>query len=271
MRTTRVEAERRLVRVSPPAPYVGGKRNLATRLVRLLEEIPHDCYAEPFFGMGGVFFRRKKAAKSEVVNDLSRDVITFFRILQRHYPFFLEMLRFGVVSRTIFEDMVDMDTSMLTDLERAARFFYLQRLSFGGKVRGRSFASSSGTGDRWRYHRLEEELGNVHSRLAGVIIECMSYEDFFRRYDHPRTLFYVDPPYWGTESIYGKEMFSRKDFERLAQILKGLRGRFVLSINDTMDTRRIFSDFSMVEIKTKYSLDSRKNGKLADELIVTNG
>jgi site-specific DNA-adenine methylase len=89
--------------------------------------------------MGGVFFRRRWAARREAINDVSRDVATLFRILQRHYPQFMETLKFQIASRREFERLVASNPDTLTDLERAGRFLYLQRLAFGGKVAGRNF------------------------------------------------------------------------------------------------------------------------------------
>ena len=70
-------------------------------------------------------------------------------------------------------------------------------------------------------------------------VEGLPYQDFIARYDRRSTLFYLDPPYWGLESLYGKGLFERADFERLAGLLKGLRGRFIMSMNDAPDTRRL--------------------------------
>lgn len=71
--------------VRPVAPYLGGKRILAKRLVERIAEVPHRVYAEPFVGMGGVFFRRTSRPKKEVINDINEDVVLLFRWLQRHY------------------------------------------------------------------------------------------------------------------------------------------------------------------------------------------
>ena len=122
--------------VRPVAPYLGGKRNLAKRVCAAIQAVPHTIYAEPFVGMGGVLLRREMAPKSEVINDFSREVATFFRILQRHYMAFMEMIRFQLTTRAEFERLVATDPTTLTDLERAARFLYLQRTAFGGKVSG---------------------------------------------------------------------------------------------------------------------------------------
>ena len=74
--------------------YVGGKRNLARRIIARIEEIPHTCYAEPFVGAGGVFFRRRRASEVEAINDYSRDVFNLFRVLQVHYAYFINEMRF---------------------------------------------------------------------------------------------------------------------------------------------------------------------------------
>jgi hypothetical protein len=96
-------------------------------------------YAEAFVGMGGVFFRRRSRPRSEVINDRNGDVANLFRILQRHYPQFMDTLRFQITSRREFERLKASDPATLTDLERAGRFLYLQRLAFGGKVAGQNF------------------------------------------------------------------------------------------------------------------------------------
>src|SRR5690606_7004981 len=94
-----LESFRRVVPARPAAPYIGGKKQLATRVIALIERVPHTTYAETFVGMGGVFLRRRFVPKAEVINDISGDVATFFRILQRHYVPFMEMLRYQLTSR----------------------------------------------------------------------------------------------------------------------------------------------------------------------------
>lgn len=238
--------------VNPAAAYVGGKRNLAKRIIARIEAIPHECYAEPFVGMGGVFLRRSLVPKAEVINDASRDVATFFRILQRHYPQFMDALRFQITSRSAFERLCQTDPDTLTDLERAARFLYVQRLSYGGKVAGRSFGVD--TRARFNLNTLGSRLEELHERLAGVVIECLDVEEFLRRYDKDTTFFYLDPPYHGSEGYYGKDLFSREDFTRLARALAGLKGRFLLSINDCPEIRATFKGFDLEEVETTYTV-----------------
>lgn len=258
--------------VAPAAGYQGGKRNLARRICALIDRTPHDGYAEPFVGMGGIFLRRSTRPRAEVINDISGDVATFFRVIQEHYAYFIDLLRFRVASRGEFDRLCGMDPTRLTDLQRAARFLYLQRLAFGGKVSGRTFGVDSRSGARFNVSKLEPMLSEIHERLVGVTIEQLPFERFIPRYDRPGMLFYLDPPYFGCENDYGADVFDRADFARLAGILRGARGQFILSINDHPTVREIFAGFEMKTVETTYTLSTASAGgaKRVGELIISN-
>lgn len=256
--------------ISPPAAYIGGKRQLARRICEQINTVPHKIYAEPFVGMGGIFFRRTTAPRAEFINDRSGDVVNLFRILQRHYPQFMDTLRFQITSRREFERLKASDPETLTDLERAARFLYLQRLSFGGKVVGRTFGVDRGGSSRFNLTTLAPLLQDVHERLSGVVIENLDWAAFIDRYDRSETLFYLDPPYWGTEDYYGKAFFGRDQYEVMAERLGRLAGRFILSINDVPEIRSIFSAFQIDTVSLNYTAGGGK-GKSVQEVIISNG
>lgn len=254
----------------PVARYIGGKRNLAGRLTRLIDTIEHDSYAEVFVGMGGVFLRRRRKPRAEAINDYARDVATLFRVLQRHYVAFLEMMRYQLTTRVEFERLKATDPATLTDLERAARFLYLQRTGYGGKISGRSFGVSPAKLAHFDVTKLVPMLEDVHQRLAGVVIECLPYAEFIRRYDRPGALFYLDPPYHGYEDDYGKNMFSAADHARLAQILRSIKGRFVLSINDAAEIRTLYEGWAKIsDVSTTYTTDVN-SVKQVRELIISD-
>ena len=254
--------------VHPAAGYIGGKRRLAARLCERIAAVPHRTYAEVFVGMGGVFFRRHSRPVAEVINDRSGDVANFFRILQRHYPQFIETLRFQISGRKEFERLMASDPATLTDLERAGRFLYLQKLAFGGKVAGRNFGVDPRAGAGFNLNRLVPQLEDIHERLAGVTIECLDWAAFIDRYDRPETLFYLDPPYHGSEGDYGKELFGRDQFGPMAARLRTLKGRFILSINDVPAIREAFDGFAMEEVGLRYTVGGGK-GQAARELIIS--
>jgi DNA adenine methylase len=191
-----------------------------------------------------------------------------FRILQRHYPQFMETLKFQITSRREFERLAATNADTLTDLERAGRFLYLQRLAFGGKVAGRNFGADSGGPSRFDVTKLGPLLEEIHERLGGVVIECLPWGDFIERYDSPGTLFYLDPPYWGSETDYGAGVFMRADFIRLAVRLSTIAGKFILSVNDVPELRDVFARFAIEGVTTRYTISGGKWSEVA-EIIVT--
>lgn len=253
----------------PIAPYLGGKRALAGRLCRVIDAHEHTTYAEPFVGMGGIFLRRKRLAKAEFINDASRDVYTLFRVLQEHYVAFLDLLRFQITTQANFERLCAVDPATLTDLQRAARFLYLQRVSFGGKIKSRSFGLSADRPGRFNLSTLEPDLEALHTRLSGVTVTCLDYAEFLHRLDRPGTLFYLDPPYYGHESDYGRGLFIRADFDRLSEMLRELKGAFLMSINDTPEIRASFAWARIAEAATTYSA-AKRGTKPVRELVIGN-
>lgn len=255
--------------VRPVAPYLGGKRALAGKLVKMIDATPHQLYAEPFVGMGGVFFRRTSRPRKEVINDINQDVVLLFRWLQRHYQQVLDALKWQICSRDDFERLVATDPDQLTELERVARFLFLQRAAFGGKVHKQTFGVSRTSSARFDLLKLVPMLEDVHERLCGVDIERKRYQELIRLYDTPQTLFYVDPPYYGCEDDYGRDVFSVDDFMLLRGLLEGLKGRFIMSINDRPEVREIFDCFELKEVQLNYQISGKATP--ARELIITGG
>lgn len=243
---------------------------LAKQLVARISAVPHITYAEVFVGMGGVFLRRRERPRVEVINDWSEDISTFFRVVQLHYVPFLEFMRHKVTSRSEFDKLAALPPTSLTDTQRSARFLYLQRLSFGGKVKGRNFGVDPRSRAGFDITRLGPMIDAVHERLAGVTIERLPWSEFVRRYDREGTLFYLDPPYWGCENDYGPGMFGREDFTLMAKQLAGIKGKFILSLNDRPEVRDLFGQFDIEGTKLRYSVGGGAGRGEVGEVIISN-
>ena len=251
-------------------PWLGGKSQLAKKLSAYINQVDHTCYVEPFMGAAHVFFR-KDPSKAEVLNDINRDLSTLFRVLQNHFEEFMRYFKWALVSRDEFDRLNRQPPDSLTDIQRACRFYYLQKLAFGGKAVGRTYGTATTSPPRLNLPYMGEELTQVHLRLARVNIENLPWQKIFKKYDRPHTLFYIDPPYFNCETDYGKDMFSKKDFHDLAGILRSLEGNFILSLNDTPETRKLFQGFHMEETQVHYSVNSSRQGKKKHpELIISS-
>ena len=251
--------------IEPLAGYVGGKRRLAKTIVNMINQIPHERYVEPFLGMGGIFLRRNKIVVEEVINDINKDIINLFRVVQRHKDALIELCQWQLSSRDEFYRLRTLPRESLTDIERAFCFLYLQKHAFAGNVDHRSMKLS---GSSFNIYLLEKKIRLLHKRLSKVFIECSPYDEFILRQDKANTLHYLDPPYLGTERYYGNQ-FSKDDFYKLADMLKNVKGSFILSINNTNETRDIFKDFYYHIVPIKYSCNARST-KINEELIVSN-
>ena len=248
-----------------PITVVGGKSRLAKRIIELFPE--HVCYAEPFAGGAQVFFH-KPHSKVEVLNDLDGEVVNFFRVCQAHHEELIRCLRYHLASRKWFDMLKATDPVNLTDIQRAVRFFYIRRLAFGGRVRTPTFGYGTTGRPRFRSSRIPDILKAAHERLLDVHIECLPYSEILRRYDRPDTLFYCDPPYW--KLPYYNHNLRESDFGELAEALGGLKGRFILSLNDVPEIRRLFRSFHILDAELTYSCNRVDKGATGLELLIHN-
>lgn len=247
-----------------PLSYVGGKNRLASRIISLTPE--HKTFVEPFGGGAQVLFR-KSPSEVEVLNDIDGELVNFYRVCQAHHEELLKQLRFMLLSREWYERLRNTAPDGLTDIQRAARYFFLQKSSFGGMVARQSFATHITKHPSFTPKRIPQIIQTAYERLQTVLIERLPFERLIEKYDRPETFFYLDPPYYGV-SLY-RFNFSAEDFKRLAGCLAALKGKFLLSINDHPEIRKLFSNFRIENVELHYSLQ-RHAGRRYSELFIRN-
>lgn len=251
---------------SPIIPWIGGKRRLAKHLLPRFPE--HTCYVEPFAGAGALYFL-KPPARTEVLNDINGELVNLYRVIKHHLEEFIRQFRWSLVSRQMFEWEKMAVPETLTDIQRAARFYYLQKLAFGGKVEGQTFGTTTTGGPRLNLLRIEEELSTAHLRLAQTTVEHLQWERCIERYDREHTLFYCDPPYWGTAG-YGVG-FGLEQYDRMADLARQIKGRMLISVNDIPEMRRAFAGLPIERVEIRYTVGGNDRQKKATgELIIRN-
>lgn len=252
---------------NPIIPWLVGKRRLAGKLIPWFP--PHECYVEVFCGGGALYFLRPTPAPVEVLNDINGELVNLYRVVQNHLEEFVRQFRWALSSRQMFKWAQAAAPESLTDIQRAARFFYLQQHAFGARISGQTFGTAT-TAPSINLLRVEEKLSAAHLRLAGgTTVENLPWEECMKRYDRPHTFFYLDPPYWQTEG-YGVP-FDWSQYERIVDQMRGCRGKVMLSINDHPDIRRCFSGLAVRELSIKYSVGvTHGKPKQRKELVITN-
>lgn len=237
------------MQASPIIPWIGGKRRLAPVLFPLFPD--HTCYVEPFCGAAALFFL-KPPSDAEVLNDINGELVNLYRVVKHHLEEFVRQFKWALTSRQIFQWQQMTRPETLTDIQRAARFFYLQKLAFGGRVDGQTFGTTTSGGARLNLLRIEEDLSQAHLRLSETQIENLPWAECVRRYDRAHTLFYCDPPYWETEG-YGVG-FDLDQYHRMADLARSIEGTMIISVNDHPAMREAFAGLHMQSVPISYTV-----------------
>ena len=248
---------------------MGGKSRLAATIIKTMPS--HRCYVEVFCGAAWLLFKKdENLSQVEIINDINGDLVTLYRVIKHHLEEFVRYFKWCLIARDEFNRLRAERPETLTDIQRAARFYYLLKNGYSAKIPSPTFSNSPSSKPRLNLLRIEEELSAVHLRLARVSIENLPYQTVLERFDRPDTLFYVDPPYYGCEDYYGKGVFDKNDFTVLKNILKDIKGLFILSINDVKPIRELFKKFHVETVTTTYTAGGAHKALRVCELLITN-
>lgn len=225
--------------IKPPFTYFGGKTRIAGKIAELLP--PHGHYVEPFAGSLAVLLAKRPAA-AETVNDLSGDIVHFWKTL-RDQPDDIERVC-ALTPHSREEHQLCYEPTD-DDLERARRTWVRLTQGRAGQIRQRTgwrFREKPETHSMTAY--LQSYVSRLHpaaQRLARVSIECRPAVEVIRAYGrHPGVLIYADPPYLdstrthaGFGDVYVHEMRGGDEHLELADALKTARAAVVLSGYDS--------------------------------------
>lgn len=219
---------------------------------------------EVFCGGAALYFLRPVPAQTEVINDINGELVNLYRVVQHHMEKFVRQFKWAISSRHIFK----WQQMARPDIQRAARFFYLQQHAFSGKVTGQTFGTAT-TGPAINLCRIEENLSAACLRLGGTYVENLPWQDCMKCYDRPHSFFYLDPSYWQTEG-YGVD-FGFEQYEQMAEVMRSCKDKVMVSINDHPNIRRMFNRFNMMGLDTKYAIgNAHGNVQASKELVSTN-
>ena len=218
-----------------PLRWYGGKCRLASKLLSFVPD--HQTYVEVFAGGAALFFA-KDTSPLEVINDLDSGIVNFYRVLRdpekfRRFQFLVSLTPFSreehELCRRTWADLGD-------DIERAHRWFIVNRMCYGG-IFGSGFGRSVKTGRNGMatnvasYLSTIDRLPQIAARLMQVQIENLDFRQIIKAYDRPETFFYLDPPYVLSTrkgKAYRHEM-SDQDHAELVDLLLHMKGKAVLS------------------------------------------
>lgn len=229
-------------RVKSPLKWHGGKHYLAPKIVAMMP--PHIHYVEPFAGGLSVLLAKDPEGVSEVVNDLNRNLASFWQVLRCDMRFkeFVAIINACPFSEQLFQDALEvLETNrhirLSPPVDLAVAFFVACRQSLAGRMK--SFAPLSRTRTRRGMNEQTsawinaiDGLPEVHARLRRVVVLNRNALDVIRQEDGPDTLFYLDPPYLHetrqSTKDYEHEMTAEKHTD-LCTVIRKCKGMVMIS------------------------------------------
>ena len=247
--------------------WIGGKKALREEIVARFP-LNYTRYIEVFGGGGWILFHKNPGRDFEVYNDFNPNLANLYRCVRDHPDELCEELTYALNSRTYFDYVREMmhTKTEIPDIRRAAYLYQLIRYSYASGLD--SFGGQPHA--MWRNFPL---IHQACHRLQRVIIENKDFEKLIKQYDRPESFFYCDPPYYDTEDYYEDVGFTRKDHERLANVLCNMQGKFLLSYNDCPEIRELYSRPGItIEATTRLSNIAQRYeaGKQYAELLISN-
>lgn len=248
--------------INSPFRYAGGKF-YARKLI--INHIPrHDYYVEPFAGGASVFFAKSKVDRNWL-NDIDKDLVNCLTIIRDHPNELIGRLK-GEVATKERHAYYKNEYKPKTELESAARWFYINRTSYSGIMNIQNCYWGYGEKYSMRPENWPRNILRTSTKLQDVKLTSFDFEKVID--DSPDNSFlFIDPPYFNAdqEKFYAYS-FKKKDHFRLSKILKkhNSRLKFLLTYDDSPEVRELYDwVHAMHEKQWNYTInrtDDQKSG-----------
>jgi DNA adenine methylase len=224
--------------INSPFRYPGGKF-YARKLI--LEHVPeHQSYVEPFAGGGSIFFAKPKAENSWL-NDVDEELVNTYMHIRDHVEELIAFLD-GLPASKELHGYYKNEFSPENDLERAGRWYYLNRTSYSGIMNMQNCYWGYGDKYSMRPENWPRNLRRTSRKLQGVQISCRDFEAVIK--DAPDDSFlFIDPPYFNADQDkFYTHSFTKNDHLRLANLLKLHRSRirFLITYDNSEAVRELY-------------------------------
>jgi len=250
------------VKLPPILGWVGGKSKLKNTI---LDHVPngHTVYVEPFVGGGSLFFAKDKKPKM-VINDKNKELVKFYKVMREKGCQLFNTCQLPQNEKQFYAIKDKGDKRNTCD------FLGLVKQSYGCKQDNANIKNNR----TLKNSNVAKRCADYERLLKKTVILNRDFADVIQKYDSKNTFFYVDPPYPNTHRYHLPELPA----ERVKEVLGGVKGKWLLSYSDTPEIRKLFRDYHIKKVKTKYTMQEatqKANGqeihpKEVSELLIAN-
>jgi DNA adenine methylase len=263
-----------------PLRYPGGKSKALNTIVKYLPDNFSE-FREPFVGGGSVFIylKQKFPNRKFWINDLNPELYCFWKVAQTNLPQLVQKVRLikdkYTDGRLLFQELTSIEsTNNLTEIDRAVRFFVLNRITFSGTIESGGF-SQEAFHKRFTYSSIER-LEKLETILTDDIkITNLDYSDLLIP-EGEQVFLFLDPPYFvATKSkLYGKagNLHTSFDHQKFAETVQKCHHIWLITYDDSPQSRENFKTMNICEWELQYGMNNYKQSQAAKgkELIITN-
>lgn len=251
----------------PLFPYTGSKKRLLKTLKPYFD-INFKTYVEPFCGGASVFFGTDLTGKNVVISDIDDSVIEAYKGIKNMKDYDYASLPEYEKDMNIVEMQEFIDNASSYGFEHYVATSMKRHYTFGCYGKGKLYEVNAKK-SRTHFKRMNmETMAAYQNKLKTAKILNAEYKFVIDTHDAEDTLFYLDPPYEKKRNAKSYK-YDDMDFEELATILKNIKGKFILSLNDSPRIQEVFKAFNIRCVETHAPLCNQKNGTRA-EVIITN-
>jgi len=247
--------------LKPAFNRAGNKYPMRYDIIPLIP--PHKRYVELFAGSGAIFWNKEKAEEN-ILNDLDKKTISQFSML-RTAPSDPSKYRTDI-------DTIDKLKAFFRSTPRTpADKLLWEKVRVSTGFNTKPLKSSDGIYLIRNPFNIIKRLPLYKELLQGVKLENLDYEAVVRKYDGKDTFFFIDPPYENTDKSFGYAEDVGFDFGRLLDVLRSIKGKFLMTINDSPMTRKLFREFHIKKVGVHNGWNNATDtGSIRKELIITN-
>lgn len=242
--------------IEPLRPFfarMGGKSKIADTLIsHFPDPNSYTTYVEPFIGAGNIFLRKPYKSKVEVINDLDDWIYAIFQGVKKEGQLMEQLKPIPYLSRELFNELRENPTNWI-------EYLLLIKQSFFGQ--GRSYDASKKGGEIFK----QSDFIILKNRLKDVKITHLDFQTLIKKYNKSTTFFYLDPPYEGS-----KDYSNSVNPEDVYNAVKTIKGKFMLSYNDSPLIRKLFKEFHIHTIETSYESTNDIKRRIVSEVYITN-
>ncbi|AIE72681.1 MULTISPECIES: DNA adenine methylase [unclassified Synechocystis] len=265
-------------KLKSPLRYPGGKQKALSKIEKYLP-MKISEFREPFVGGGSVFLYVKSnfECNNFWINDLNPELYFFWKILKENPKELVEAVSFikniETDGRKLFNQLAQADTQKMTDLERATRFFVLNRITFSGTIESGGYSEAS-FHSRFTKSSIQRLL-DLENTFADVKVSNLDYSLLLNEAGKDVFIF-LDPPYLSkTQSrLYGKKGNLHIDFDhvKFAQEMEKCTHKWLITYDDCQEIRDNFSFAYIYEWELQYGMNNYKqsSAKKGKELFISN-